>query len=98
MRAFYTARPGECANDVTSAGNREDEKETGAESLNAGKDLADTRAANEVGEEQQSQNTEYDSEWRKSAATRALVTGINVRTVNRYRRKLAHPQITQICF
>ena len=98
MRAFDAARPRECANDVTSAGNREDEKETGAESLNAGEDLADARAANEVGEEQQSQNTEYDSEWRKSAATRALVTGINVRTVNRYRRKLAHPQITQICF
>src|SRR5688572_784472 len=61
MRAFDAARPGEGAHDVTSAGNREDEKETCAEALNAVEDLADARAPHEVGKEQQSQNTENDA-------------------------------------
>jgi hypothetical protein len=52
MRGFDAARPGECPNDVTSAGDRKDEQKTGAEPLNAREDLADAGAPHEVGEEQ----------------------------------------------
>ena len=90
MRAFDAARPGECANDVTSAGNREDQQETGAEPLNIGEDLADAGAPHEVGKQQQTQQTEYDSKWRKSAATRPLLTGINFRTFNSHQGTVPH--------
>jgi hypothetical protein len=82
MRAFDATRPGEGANDVTSAGNREHEKETGAETLNAVENLADASTSYEVSEQQQPQNAENDAEWRKSVATRALVTCLEFRTVN----------------
>jgi hypothetical protein len=68
---FDATNPRECAHDVTNAGDREDENEAKAETLNAGGDLADAGAPHEVGKQQQTQQTENNAEWRESTATRA---------------------------
>ena len=77
MRRFDAAGPGKRANDVTNAGNGENENEAGAESLNARDDLADTRATHEVGKQKQAQKTEDDPKWSKSPAP-ALVFSQNI--------------------
>ena len=86
MWRLDAARPGKRAHDVTSAGNRENEYEAGAESLNVRKDLADARAAHEVGKQKQAQQTEDDAKWRKSPAPTLLLSQNFVR----HRRTVPH--------
>ena len=61
IRWLDAARPGEGADHVARAGNRKNEDEAGAESLNVGEDLTDARAAHEVRKQKQAQQTEDDT-------------------------------------